>query len=106
MVATGGRGGLWLVAARVRAGGRGGGGWRSLVVLVLEDDVGAGAVGDDLDDVVAGSPEVGADAVVEGGGVGEVEGDEGEVAAGDVAVERGGVAVAGDVAGGAAGAGA
>ena len=43
--------------------------------------------------------EVGADLVVQGGGVGEVEGDEGEVVAGDVVGEGGGVAVAGDAGG-------
>ena len=74
--------------------------WWSLGWPVSVDDVGAvGAVGDDLGDGVAGVAEVGADLVVQGGGVGEVEGDEGEVVAGDVVGEGGGVAVAGDAGG-------
>src|SRR6185437_15134925 len=86
--------------------------WWSLAGLGSVDDVGAladggdfGAVGDDLDGFVVVAAQAGGDLVVEGGGVGEVEGDQGEVALGDVAVEGGGVAGADDaLAGGIAGA--
>ena len=54
------------------------------------------AIGDDVDNPVARAAEVGADRVVQGGGVREVERDEGEVVTGDVVREGRGVAVAGD----------
>src|SRR6185437_16612713 len=87
--------------------------WRSLGGLVSVDDVSALAerwhldpVGDDLDGLVVVAAQLGADGVVQRGGIGEVEGDQGEVAPGDVAGEGGRVAGADDaLAGGMAGAG-
>src|SRR6266567_4172721 len=95
----------WLVARAGRAGW-----WWSRAGLVSPDDVCAvrGAVGDDGDGaVVRVFVELVGEVVVQGGGVGEVQRDEGEVAGGDVLVEDAGVAGAGDAggAGRAAGAG-